>query len=188
METFSASLAICAENSPVPGEFPAQRPETRSFDVFLDLRLNKRLSKQSWGCWFETPSRSLWRHCNGAIVLYLRQHVSEWVHEKSQQRNSSGWQTVKAKEYEHVYKIFLHTLWTIQLSVAYMGSNPDHHCHGGTTEEGNCSYLIPLSHRDCARRVFLTSSILCYFLVTKWRDLKSHAEHFRCGTENLRGN
>ena len=43
METFSALLAICAGNSPVPGEFPAQRPVTRSFDVFFDLRLNKRL-------------------------------------------------------------------------------------------------------------------------------------------------
>ena len=39
METFSALLAICAGNSPVPGEFPAQRPVTRSFDVFFDLRL-----------------------------------------------------------------------------------------------------------------------------------------------------
>ena len=47
METFSAILAICAGNSPVPGEFPTQRPVTRSFDVFFDLRLNKRLSKQS---------------------------------------------------------------------------------------------------------------------------------------------
>ena len=37
---------------------------TRSFDVFFDLRLNKRLSKQSRRRWFETPSRSLWRHCN----------------------------------------------------------------------------------------------------------------------------
>ena len=45
METFSALLAICAWNSAVPGEFPAQRPVTRSFDVFFDLRLNKRLSK-----------------------------------------------------------------------------------------------------------------------------------------------
>ena len=35
METFSALLAICAGNSPVTGEFPAQRPVTRSFDVFL---------------------------------------------------------------------------------------------------------------------------------------------------------
>ena len=49
METFSALLAICAENSPVPGEFPAQRPVTRSFDIFFDLCLNKRLSKQPWG-------------------------------------------------------------------------------------------------------------------------------------------
>ena len=39
METFSALLAICVGNSPVPGEFPAQRPVTRSFDVFFDLRL-----------------------------------------------------------------------------------------------------------------------------------------------------
>ena len=45
MEIFSVLLAICAGNSPVPGEFPAQRPVTRSFGVFFDLRLNKRLSK-----------------------------------------------------------------------------------------------------------------------------------------------
>ena len=47
-----------------PGEFPSQRSVTRSFDLFFDLRLNKRLSKQSWGWWFETQSRPLWRHCN----------------------------------------------------------------------------------------------------------------------------
>ena len=64
METFSALLALCTGNSPVTGEFPAQRPVTRSFDVFFDLLLNKRLSKQLWGWWFETASRSLWRHCD----------------------------------------------------------------------------------------------------------------------------
>ena len=42
---------------------------TRSFDVFLDLRPNKRLSKQSWGWWFETPSRPLWRHSNGINIF-----------------------------------------------------------------------------------------------------------------------
>ena len=47
-----------------PGEFPTQRPVTRSFDVFFDLRLNKRLSKQPWGWWFETPPWSIWRQCN----------------------------------------------------------------------------------------------------------------------------
>ena len=40
MEIFSALLALCAGNSPVTGEFPAQRPVTRSFDIFFDLRLN----------------------------------------------------------------------------------------------------------------------------------------------------
>ena len=69
METFSALLAICAGNSPVPGEFPAQRPVTRSFDVVFDLRLNKRLRKQSWGWWFETLSRPLWRHRNDNFNL-----------------------------------------------------------------------------------------------------------------------
>ena len=42
METFSALLAICAENSPVTGEFPAQMPVARSLDVFFHLRLNKK--------------------------------------------------------------------------------------------------------------------------------------------------
>ena len=48
----------------VPGDFPAQRPVTRSFDVFFVLRLNKRLNKQSWDWWLETLSRPLWRHRN----------------------------------------------------------------------------------------------------------------------------
>ena len=71
METFSALLAICAGNSPVSGEFPAQRLVTRSFDVFFDLCLNKRLSKQSWGWWFEKLWRPLWRH------HYEKQNVSQ---------------------------------------------------------------------------------------------------------------
>ena len=72
METFSASLAICAGNS--------QRPVTRSFDVFFDLRLNKRLSKQSWGWWFQTLSLPLWRHCNAKCLLLSHKfsHVYLW--------------------------------------------------------------------------------------------------------------
>ena len=68
MKTFSALLDLCAGKSPVTGEFPAQRPVTRSFGVFFDLRLNNRLSKQSWGWWFETPSCPLWRHRNAKII------------------------------------------------------------------------------------------------------------------------
>ena len=79
METFSALLAICAGNSPVTGELPAQRPVTRSFDVFFELGLNERLSKKSWGFWFETPSRPLWCHSNGfflVVVLLLCETLS----------------------------------------------------------------------------------------------------------------
>ena len=47
METFSALLALCEGNSPVTGEFPSQKPVTWSFDIFVDLRLNKRLGKES---------------------------------------------------------------------------------------------------------------------------------------------
>ena len=71
METFPALLAICAGNSPVPGEFPTQRPATRSFDVFFDLHIIKRLSKHSLGWWFETLSPPLWRHRNEDGVQFV---------------------------------------------------------------------------------------------------------------------
>ena len=85
METFSALLALCAGNSPVPGEFPIQRPVTQSFNVFYDLHLNKRLSKQSWGWWFETLSRPFWRHCYAnacpwfSFISFRRRHMSFMV-------------------------------------------------------------------------------------------------------------
>ena len=81
METFSALL-------------PFVRGIHRSSDAelwcFLDLRLNKRLSKQSWGWWFESPSRLLWRHCyvswSHVSVLSTKRHrrahddVIKWKH------------------------------------------------------------------------------------------------------------
>ena len=47
-----AILTFDLTHEVLTGEFPAQRSVTRSFDVFFDLRQNKRLSKQSWGWWF----------------------------------------------------------------------------------------------------------------------------------------
>ena len=64
METCSTLLAFCAGNSPATGEFPTQRSVTRSFDVFVDLRWNRRLSKQLRRRWFETSLRLLKGHCN----------------------------------------------------------------------------------------------------------------------------
>ena len=54
-----------------PRYWPVVRGNHRSFDVFFDLRLNKRLSKQSRCRWFETSSRSIWRHCK----VYLGSRV-----------------------------------------------------------------------------------------------------------------
>ena len=62
--------------------FPHHWPLCRGFtgdrwiDVFFDLRLNKRLSKQWWGWWFEMPSHPLWRHCNVYGLFYIP--VSDW--------------------------------------------------------------------------------------------------------------
>ena len=56
---FRVTGPLCGEFTG-PGEFPTQRPVTQ----------NKRLSKQTWGWWFETLSWSLWRHCNVLLTLY----------------------------------------------------------------------------------------------------------------------
>ena len=45
-DIFRVTGHLCGEFTG-PDEFPAQRPVTRSFDIFFDLHPNKRLSKQS---------------------------------------------------------------------------------------------------------------------------------------------
>ena len=76
---FCITGPLCGEFTG-PGEFPTQRPVTRSFDVFFDLRLNKRLSKQPWGWRFQTTSWSLRRQCN---VIRFSYHITsvytEWL-------------------------------------------------------------------------------------------------------------
>ena len=71
MEIFSALLALYDCKPMVIGGFPSQRPLTRSFGIFFDLHLNKRLSKQ-W--WFETPSRryDVTVISHGSIILSPR--------------------------------------------------------------------------------------------------------------------
>ena len=56
--------------------FLSQRPVTRNFDVFFDVRLNQRLSKQSRRRWFDTLSCSLWRHCNWGDTKWSLQDMS----------------------------------------------------------------------------------------------------------------
>ena len=62
METLSTLLAFVSGNHRSPGKSPRTKASDAELWFFIDLRLNKRLSKQSRHRWFETPSRSLWRH------------------------------------------------------------------------------------------------------------------------------
>ena len=68
MEAFSVLLALCAGKSPVTGEFPSQRPVAQSFGIFFDLRLNKRLSKQSRRQWLKTP----WCHYDITVMIHRK--------------------------------------------------------------------------------------------------------------------
>ena len=93
MKTFSALLVLCVGNSPVTaGEFPSQRPVTRSFDILFDLRLNKRLSKRPRRRW-------LWRHYNVTLT--------------SQSDDNVGLMTTDAHSWfsvQRVYQLFIGTL------------------------------------------------------------------------------
>ena len=72
---FRVTGPLCAGKSPVPFEFPSQRPATRRFDVVFDLRLNKRLRKHLRRRWFETPLGSLWRHCDAEENKYREMKI-----------------------------------------------------------------------------------------------------------------
>ena len=159
METFSALLAICAGNSLVIGEFPTQRPVTRSFDVFFHLRLNKQLSKQSWGWWFETPSRPLWRHCNAwccieyipwnmhmicalscSVMDCCRERLLHFAHRKTvvlitvnfDDYSSMPFSTFQKREGKMVFCIMVYARKTIALhdDDSAPGNRMLHACHG----------------------------------------------------------
>ena len=86
---FRVTGPLCREFTGL-GEFPAQRPVTRSFDVFFHLRLNKRLSKLPQGWWFETPPLSLWHQCNeihskNKVVKWTTLGLSNWCQKRTPQ-------------------------------------------------------------------------------------------------------
>ena len=116
---FHVTGPLCGEFTS-SGEFPTQRPMLRNFDVFFDLRLNKRLSKQPWGWWFETPSWSLWRRCND----------QEWYGIQSQRKRVnvciSNWWTGSTYVYIMVWcwmGIMLSSQWKLSYHQCNMENN-----------------------------------------------------------------
>ena len=99
----SALLALRAGNSQVTGEFPSRRPVTRIFDVFFDLRLNKRLSKRAWGWWFEKPSRPLWRHSSAIRKLLGLVLLLAWI----------TWLSAR----DVIWDVMMHEKWNLKTKV-----------------------------------------------------------------------
>ena len=130
MEIFSASLALCVGNSPVIGEFPAHRPVTRSFDVFFDLRLNKRLNKQSWGWWSETSSCPLWRHCN--VLVKTTTQLYDLPHAMAKVKSCLLKQKKKDFIFIHNNYKWAHKLWLDNFHINHM-RDMDHWLWGSGT-------------------------------------------------------
>ena len=87
-----------------------QRPVTRSFDVFFDLRLNKRLSKRSWGWWFETLSRALWRRRNEyRLTSHTVQADRDWNGAKGTQFSAHFKQQLVFFLCRHIDSIWYHS-------------------------------------------------------------------------------
>ena len=169
METFSALLAICAGNSPVTDEFPSQRPVTRSFDVFFDLRLNKRMSKQRWGWRFETPSCSLWRHCNVyAAELWYTEHAGLWT--KCQLFNpiSLIYKEVPVVTQRRIARVFVHLLHSIGTHIATLFS-----CNGLICRLHDKHTIYPAWEREREREIYILS--LSAFVGTE--DIVVHVVH-----------
>ena len=110
-------------------------PLTKASDAdlwcFFDLRLNKRLSKQSWGWWIETPSQSLWRHCyfnpeilgqyNGfwCIASLCRQQQSwDWLF-KTHQSVCFLWEMISNNRHETICSL-KHPTYNVSKKYTYI--------------------------------------------------------------------
>ena len=154
-------LAICAGNSPVTSEFPAQKPVTWSFDVFFDLCLIKRLSKQSRGWWFETPTGSLWRHCNVTSPL---------KDETKQSLVNNLWQILHASPFDRC------------LGIPYcMHSGLCNQHLGGKQPQLSCQQMR-FSHKSyvllfyCGTRIFHSKMWVEYMIWSNYTDPTSHID------------
>ena len=104
-----------------PVNSPQKRPVTWSFDVFFDLRPNKRLSKQWWGWWFETSLRPLWRRCNGLIFNSIISQNAIHPKPNCDRRSTVGvWQWIS-----YFITHFTGLLWLLILTGMKVG--PKHH-------------------------------------------------------------
>ena len=110
---FRVTGHLCGEFTGCRG-IPAKLPVTRSFDVFFDLQLNRRLGKRSWDWWFETPSRSSWSHCNGLPnVERSFDHYKDNTAEQPSLPNIYRWFQMITAKWSREFVGSLRTCWSI---------------------------------------------------------------------------
>ena len=141
METFSVLLALCEGNPLVTGGFPSQRPVTRSFEVFFDLPLNKRLGKQSRRQWFEMLSSSLWRHCNARkLSLYNGYWCPGSLCRHAKRSCDIEWVQYEVSFNEEGSQVFFsNAAWSIARTNS-TPSSPQKHIYGSGHEGAACLF------------------------------------------------
>ena len=126
------------------------------FDIFFDMRLNKLLSKQSWGMWFETPLRPIWRHCNDSGLLHwlwgiMRLPWYRWIIRVT-------WLCIQQLQHTSTHQILLRwsppdrstSSWWLPMPWCHIGARPP-----ATTMKtrlwvgGNVSYYATYISCDC---------------------------------------
>ena len=136
-------------------KFPSQKPVTRSFNVFFDLRPNKRLSKQSWCWWFETPSCPLWRHCN----------MMQWQH-----RWHWRWQILR---FIHINKVQSQHEWQMVLQWHHINATVPQITANSTICSTACS--CPQHIKHCNSALLTIVAIVLYSdtkqTLTRWTPI-----------------
>ena len=120
----SSNGNILRVTGPLCGEFTGHRwilrtkARKQKFDVFFDLHMKKRLSKQSWGWWFETQLRSLWCHCNAwtACNCQNHYHLKENIKKKLSEKIITKYGLIKKDKLRFSYSSGLIVLWEQVLS------------------------------------------------------------------------
>ena len=121
-DTMSHQIVFCHDEVTKLKHFPRYRPFVRGIHwspvnsthkgqwrgalmFSLICALNKRLSKQSWGWWFETLLCSLWRHCNVSQLTVSKDDCSIWYHRAHFNIHMMHFHYVKANYWDNAIDI-----------------------------------------------------------------------------------
>ena len=128
---FFALLVLCGGNPPVNEGFPTQRPVKRMFNISLSAHIQTPESKQSRRRCFETPWRSLWRHC-------------KWSQKWISQYGLSATLLVKTVYGRNLLTVCVRVQWVV--SWKFIGSFTPHLSINNSFRVDICWPVLPWGH------------------------------------------